>query len=439
MKKSLYCIGIGGIGISSLAQYYRILGWRVSGSDSVASEMVYELLRFGINVRIGHSARMIDSPDLVVYSAAVSHDDVELKMARRRGIKTLSYAEALGELTKNYYTIAVSGSHGKSTTTAFISLILIKAGLDPTVIIGTKLKEFGGKNFRFGKSRYLVIEADEWNRSFYNYYPDLIVLTNIDKEHLDTYKTAGGVVRGFAEYLENLKVGGYLVGNGQDKNIVKISKKSGGTVILYNQQKIAKHTLWLPGAHNQWNAEAAWTAFRVVANNANISQNNAKKIAEKVFKNYHGAWRRFEKLTTYNPQLKTSEIYSDYAHHPTEIKATLAAFREKFPKKRIVCVFQPHQQDRLNRLFKEFMTAFDEADLTVLLPVYLVKGREYRQGKTSLDLVKVIHRKDVLHAQTFNDALKIVRPEFMKNSVVIFTGAGDMDSWVRKYLTSGKL
>jgi UDP-N-acetylmuramate--alanine ligase len=338
----------------------------------------------------------------------------------------MTYAEALGEITKDYYTIAISGSHGKSTTTALISLILVKAGFDPTVIIGTKLKEFGNMNFRLGKSPYLVIEADEWNRSFHNYYPDIIVLTNIDKEHLDTYGMYAGVVKGFAEYLENLKVGGFIVGNGRDKNIVKIVKQSRGKVILYNREKIARHNLWLSGEHNQWNAEAAWQAAKILG--------VKKFFAEKVFKNYHGAWRRFEELNVKSKMLK-GKIYTDYAHHPTEIKATLQALREKYPKKKIICVFQPHQQDRLHRLFKEFTTAFDAADTTLILPVYLVEGREYQSGKTARDLVRAIGSERVKFLKDFPVAMRNLQSrKAFSSSVVVFMGAGSIDREARKYL-----
>src|SRR3989344_4191326 len=366
-SKVVHFIGVGGIGVSALARYFLSQGWQVSGSDLVRSDIVDELARAGAAIFVGHRPTNVPKDvSLVIYSPAVKRNNPELKIARTLGAKIQSYPQALGEFTKKYFTIAVSGSHGKSTTTALIGLILIKAGLDPTIIIGTKLKEFGastnsesGTNFRMGKSKYLVIEADEWNRSFHNYFPKVVVLTNIDKEHLDTYKNFGGVVAGFKRYLKNLARNGTLVANAGDLNIKKIAsamRKKETKVVFYNKNRFQKHPLQIPGAHNQVNAEAAWQTFGVIAKNANLKQNNAnlRKIANEVFRNYTGAWRRLELLAV-NSQKSgiKSLIYSDYAHHPTEIKATLQALREKYPKERIACVFEPHQQDRLTRLFKD--------------------------------------------------------------------------------------
>ena len=180
----IHLIGIGGIGVSALAQYYLSKGHDVSGSDLVASEITEMLEKKGVKIR-PQGALSDDGVDLVVHSPAVKHDNPEYKKAKELGVKAQSYPEALGELTKEFYTIAVAGAHGKSTTTAMIALVLIKAGLDPTVIVGTKLKEFGGSNFRSGKSKFLVIEACEYDASFLSYEPKIIVITNIDKEHLD--------------------------------------------------------------------------------------------------------------------------------------------------------------------------------------------------------------------------------------------------------------
>ncbi|MEK7609180.1 MAG: Mur ligase domain-containing protein [Patescibacteria group bacterium] len=420
-------IGIGGIGVSALAQYYLADGWRVSGSDAVRSEITDDLKKRGARIFIGQRAANIPpagGPDLVVYSAAIKSDHPELVEAKKKGIKTLLYSQAVGELTKKYYTIAVAGSHGKSTTTALIGLILIKAGLDPTIIIGTKLKELGSTNFRLGKSRYLVLEADEYARSFHNYFPKISVLTNIDREHLDVYKNLSGVLAGFRKYLKN--VSEYIVANSEDRNVKKVLNPKSDTlnpkVVWYGE---GKHQLAIPGTHNQFNAEAAWQAVKLLG---------VKKIvADKVFRSYHGAWRRMEKLKKGSKfHVLGCVIYSDYAHHPTEIKATLQALREKYPKRKLVCVFQPHQQDRLNRLFKEFTTAFKNADKTIIYPLYKVKGRD-SSGKTSADLVKAINRPAVFYADNFKEVLKLIRPDMGSGSVIVFMSAGDLDGKVRKH------
>ena len=182
----------------------------------------------------------------------------------------------------------------------------------------------------------------------------------------------------------------------------------------------------IPGTHNQFNAEAAWQAVKLLG---------VKKIvADKVFRSYHGAWRRMEKLKKGSKfHVLGCVIYSDYAHHPTEIKATLQALREKYPKRKLVCVFQPHQQDRLNRLFKEFTTAFDAADKAVLYPLYKVKGRD-STGKTSIDLVRKINKETVLYADNFKKVLELIGPEIKTGSIIVFMSAGDLDDKVRRYL-----
>lgn len=426
MPRNVHFVGIGGIGLSALARYYRASGARVSGSDSARSEITDDLRREGVPVAIGHRAGNVKQPELIIYSAAVQNNNPELKEARRKHIPMETYAEALGKLTKKYFTIAVAGSHGKSTTTALIGLILTEAGLDPTVIVGTKLREFGGSNFRAGKSQYLVIEADEWNRSFHHYYPQIAVITNIDREHLDTYKTYSGVKAGFAKFLKNLPPDGVAVINYRNIGARKIAERFRGKVIFYNKKSFPRHSLWIPGAYNQTNAEAAWQ----VAKYLKIK----KSVAEAVFRSYRGAWRRLEQLATNNLQLTTKAIiYSDYAHHPTEIKATLAALREKYPKKKIIAVFQPHLADRLNSLFKEFASAFRDADKVIIVPVYKVAGRHTKRSKNSLDLARAIVKPPAFYAKDFAAAKKMLCDDFHSRSIIVAMSAGDLDAEVRKW------
>lgn len=437
-SQKVYFIGIGGIGVSSLAQYYLAQGWQVSGSDAVRSEITDDLKKKGVKIFIGQKAKNIKSPDLVIYSAAIRPENPEFSEAKAKGYPLQSYAQAVGELTKKYFTVAVCGSHGKSTTTALIGLILKEAGLDPTIIIGTKLSELStregrsfssGNNFRMGGSKYLVLEADEYARSFHNYFPKITIVTNIDKEHLDIYKNLNGVVAGFKRFFKNISKDGYLVANEGDINIKKTLNPRPKTlvakIIWYGK---GKHKLSIPGIHNQFNAEAAWQVVKLLG--------VRKSIADKVFRSYQGAWRRMEKLNIKNKISKIrSIIYTDYAHHPTEIKATLQALKEKHPQKKIVCVFQPHQQDRLNRLFKEFTTAFNLADKTILYPLYKVKGRD-SNGKTSADLVKAINNPDVFYADDFKKVLKLIQPDLKSDNVIVFMSAGDLDAKARKHFTA---
>ena len=437
--KRAHFIGIGGIGISALARCFLSRGWEVRGSDIEEFPTVKDLKNDGIKITTGvNLANIKKGLDLVVYSAVWANHP-ELKRAKALGIETRNYAEALGELTKDYFTIAVSGSHGKSTTTSMLSMILVKAGLDPTVIVGTKLKEFGGSNFRAGKSKYLVIEADEWNKSFLNYWPQAVILTNIDKEHLDTYGTEASVVKTFSEYVSHLPQNGILIANWQDKNSRKVALGSGRKIIFYNKSRISARYLRVPGAHNRLNAEAAWQAAKTLG--------VKKVVADSALASYRGAWRRLELIQNSKFKNQNLCVYSDYAHHPTEIKATLQALREKHPNQKIVCVFQPHQADRLTRLFPEFTKAFDGADEIVLLPIYKPKGRESRRfkfgrpittsallknEKTSFDLHKVLKKRtSVEYCGSFSALSKYFNAD-QKNSVFVFMSAGDLDSWLRR-------
>ena len=439
--KKVHFIGIGGIGMSALAQYYLAKGWQVSGSDLAESEMTEKLKKAGIEISLGHRAlNLLEKVDRVIYSAAVGEDNAEMEQARVLGCEIISYAQALGELTRQYITLAVSGAHGKSTTTALLSLMLIKAELDPTVIIGTRLKEFEGNNFRLGRSRYLVIEADEYNKSFLNFYPTIAVVTNIDKEHLDTYGDLQGVIAAFAQYFKNIPSLGTLIVNGKDKNTeAAVGEWRGGGLSDVGCQMMRyglKKNNWkmkIPGEFNQLNAEAAWQAAKILG--------VAKPTAQKAVAGYSGSWRRMEELTPKRAALRQVQglrFFSDYAHHPTEIKATTMALKEKFPGKKLTVIFQPHQLKRLNNLFDDFVTAFDQCDRLILLPAYQVAGRETGGQKTAKDLFITIKQRNqknnCFYLQNFSRTIKLIKQ--FPNSVVVFMGAGDIDNEVRNYFKS---
>lgn len=413
----VHFIGVGGIGISALAQYYRASGYEVTGSDAADSALIDDLRRVGIKIFIGHASGNVTGAEKVIYSAAVPEDNPERAAARRLSIPELSYAEALGDLVAKNFTIAVSGSHGKSTTTSMVALILLAADFDPTVIVGTKLEEFAGKNFRKGKGKFLVIEADEWNRSFHSYHPNIAVVTNVDDDHLDTYKNLRGVIAGFNKFLRQVSPQGAIIANYGDKNVRKAVRGVRARIIWYNRESIPRRKLKVPGLHNQLNAEAAAKAARALGIKSSV--------IEKALGNFRGVWRRLEEIS--------KDVYTDYAHHPTEIRATLQALREKYPRRKIVAVFQPHQPDRLNRLFKDFTRAFDAAYRSIILPIYAVKGRNYGRGKTSKDLAVAIRRSNVSYAANFKHAMKIVTPLFREKAVAVFMSAGDLDNEVRRY------
>jgi UDP-N-acetylmuramate--alanine ligase len=419
--QKIHFVGIGGIGVSALAGYYLKKGIEVSGSDVSQSPITEKLKKEGAKIFVGHKAsNLMAGVEFVVHTAAAAKDNPELKEARKKKIKVQSYAEALGDLTEKMYTIAVSGMHGKSTTTAMIGLVLEKAGLDPTVIVGTKVKEWGGNNFRIGQGKYLVIEADEFNASFLNYRPRVIVLTNIEEEHLDFY--TGGIkqiVKTFSDYVGHLGGEGILVANTLNEEVLKIAKKEKmAKVVLYDSSEKNGLSLKLPGTHNLSNASAALAVAEILG----VSD----KIAKEALNEFNGTWRRME----YKGLVNGAKIYDDYGHHPTEIKATLLGARELVKKgHQLWCVFQPHQYQRTYKLFEQFVGAFADADRTIILPIYSVAGREKESIKkmvSSEKLVKEINSEEVIYFDSFSKAEKYLKKNLKKGDVCLIMGAGDI-------------
>ena len=466
----IHFIGIGGIGVSALAKYYLKKGHEVSGSDLVSSEIIEDLKKEGAKIFIGHRKENLSSNvDLVIYSPAVSKSNSELKEALKRKINVLSYPEALGKLTKEYFTIAVCGTHGKSTTTAMIGLILSKAKLDPTVIIGTKLREFKnstpstssgsilsnaeGSNCRVGKSNYLVIEADEHFASFLNYWPKIIVLTTLEPDHLDYYKTFRNYKNAFLKFIlhlstppkfrqENLPKDSILILNKDDKNIRLLYQKIKRKKIKFkiqtyslkeNEANEIKKILKIPGEFNVSNALSALKVARFLK--------IPDKISFKALSQYRGAWRRFEEknLKIKNYKIK---VIIDYGHHPTEIRETLKAAREKFAKKRIWCIFQPHQYQRTYYLWKDFIKVFKSVpvDKLIITDIYGVAGREKKEIQKKVSAQKLVfetNKENVIYIP--KDKVNNFLIENLNNfEVVIFMGAGDIYNVAIDFLKENK-
>ncbi len=427
----IHFIGVGGIGISALAQYFLSKGYKVSGSDLASSEITEKLKKLGAKIFIGKnsSKNLTKDTGLVIFSPAVQPDNPELKQALKLKIKTLSYPQALGELTQQHFTIAVSGTHGKSTTTAMLALILMKAGLNPTVILGTKLKEFNDSNFRAG-GEILLIEADEHFASFLNYWPKIIVLTNIAADHLDYYKTLGNIVKTFKKYVGHLPQDGVLVANKDDVNVSKIKRgKTAGFSIKQPEAKRIKKTLKVPGEHNVYDALAALAASRVLK--------IPDKISFAALSQYKGAWRRFEIVRT-----KPYVLISDYGHNPTKAMATLKAAREKYPRKKIWCVYQPHQYQRTYYLFNDFVKTFRMAptDQIIITDIYDVAGREEKSTSQKVDsqkLVKAVDKDSVIYLPK-DKIVSYLEKSVKSGDVVIIMGAGDIYNLVSD-LTEGKI
>lgn len=442
----VHFIGIGGIGMSGLARYFLAHKWAVSGSDAVKSPLTDELAKEGVRVKIGHKKGNIPArAHLVIYNRAILPGNPELAAARRKQAVVLPYSKTLGRITEDYQTIAITGSHGKSTTTALAGLALVRAGLDPTILVGTKLADLDGKNVRIGHGPYLVLEADDFHAAFLDYSPAIAVVTNIDREHMDFYKTFANAKRAFLKFLARTRRGGTLILNRDDAPlyslrapVARLAKKRGLNVVWFsvrggtaNARRSRKIRTIIPiaGVHNVSNAMAVLELGRT------LKIPETKTLA--AIGSYKGAWRRME----LKGRIKDTKVpvYDDYAHHPTEIRATLAAFREKFPRSPLICVFQPHQAKRLELLFKDFTAAFDTADVVFILPLYKVLGRDEKFPHDSAALVKALaarapekpvfylrRPKDVRRAVT--NVLRDVPLEkrFARSPVVVMMGAGDI-------------
>lgn len=436
-KKHIHFIGIGGIGTSAIAHIMKKRGFTVSGSDMEASEITTALKKVGIKVSIGHDAKNVTKDvELVVYSPAIPKDNPELLQAEKLGIKTITYPQALGELSKEYFTIAVSGAHGKSTTTAMTALLLKNAGLDPTVVIGTKIREFGNQNFRVGKSKYLVVEACEYKRSFLNIHPDILVITNIEADHLDYYKDLKDYKSAFTQMSEKLKKGGIVVINSDDKNSVDATKKAKRITLsektktsdfffdrknntLHGKNATIKITPKVVGAFNKLNSSMA----AIVGDTLKISS----KEIESSIKKFKGSWRRLEE----KPFIGKTRIIDDYGHHPTEITMTLAAIREENPHAKILCVFQPHQHNRTIELLKGFANSFHDVDEVIVPDIYKVRDKAEDIAKISAKILadeinKACKKQKASDGGGLQKTAKFILKNHAKYDIIVTMGAGDI-------------
>lgn len=368
--KNICFIGIGGIGISALAKMALSRGIKVLGVNDEEGKTIDSLKELGVSIIFQKDYKEIPKVDLYVYSDAWIYRGPDIiEDAKKTSKPVLSYFEALGQFAKDYKVIAIAGTHGKTTTTAMVAEILVEAGLDPTVVVGSFVEKFNS-NFRKGNSEYLVVEADEYNRHFLNFQPFITVVTNIEADHLDCYKDLADIQKAFHKLLS------------QSKN-----KITGYAQYL---EKVPK--LSVPGLHNRMNAAAALA----VADILNIKT----EVAQRSLTKFSGTWRRLEKKG------KTKEgtiVYDDYAHHPTEIKASLQALRELYPKesKKITVLFQPHLYSRTKALFNDFAKSFEEADQVLLLPIYF--AREAKDESVSSEKLAKAISLEGKNAQAFLD------------------------------------
>lgn len=444
VRKNIHCIGIGGIGISAIAKFLVAQGKIVTGSDAFASNITHELEGRGINVSIGHAVENLPADiDLVVFTEAAQPDNVERAEAQRRGIPQLGHFEFLGELSRGFRTICVTGTNGKSTTTAMTGLIFEAANLDPTVFVGSLVPGWKDGNLRIGKSDILIIEGDEYKKKMLQLHPETTLITNVEADHLDVYKDLAdieasfhklamqtsktvvgnvfeqprGIYRGEGAAIEKY-FGTEFIGKPKMPFFWRPSRRS--RTIADGRQSLDGVELQIPGEFNMMNALGA----RAIAREYGIDD----AITHQALQDFKGIWRRFEQVG----QLNGALVISDYGHHPTAIKGTLAAAKEFYPGRRIVLLFEPHQHSRTKELFNDFVTSFDQADVAIISEIYHVEGRLASEGDvSSLDIVKAIASPKVSYVSDLTAAESELRKIVKSGDVVIVMGAGDVDRVAR--------
>ncbi len=416
--KKVHFIGIGGIGMSGLARLLLGEGKEVSGSDKTASAITEALEIEGVKfygVQSKDNFDYSDSgalPDLVVYTEAMAKDHEELQQARALNIKTINYFDALGMIANEYYLIAVAGSHGKTTTTAMLIDIFEEAGLDPSAIVGS-LRSKTKSNYRRGKSKYFIVEACEYKRDFLSLQPDILVITNLEHEHVDYYKNLKEVQLAFRELALKVPMEGFVIANIGDKNLDPVLTGLEATVVDYSKNFNPLRTLTVPGMHNQMNAAGAVAASLQVGINL--------ETVERALENFAGTWRRFE----FKGEVNGAKIYDDYGHHPTEIRATIQGARELYSSKKITLVFEPHTYSRTNELFVDFASALSLADRVILLPIYAAREQN-SSGVTHTKLAEAVNaispRAEAVG--DFQTAINSIKLSLSESDLVLVMGAG---------------
>ena len=441
-KSHIYLVGIGGIGLSAIARVLLARGHRVSGSDMRASAITDALVREGITVYIGHDAgHLPPDADLVIVSSAVPADNPEVVAAQQRGIPVVKRAEVLGAMMTGQAGIAVAGTHGKTTITALIALTLMRTGRDPTFIVGGVLQDLG-TNARAGKGPYFVIEADEYDHTFLGLRPQIAVVTNIEMDHPDCYPNLESMVEAFRRFLALVPPDGCVVGCGDDQRVRWLlgelrrgrrityglgagvdwratdirANPAGGSDFLVRH---AGHdfgrfsiSIQLPGVHNVQNA----LAVLAVAHHLGLDQEAVREtLAE-----FQGTGRRFE----YKGTVAGVMVIDDYAHHPTQIRATLAAARARFPRSAIWAVFQPHTYSRTKALLDEYAVSFGDADHVIVTAIYAAREHD-TLGVSAADLVARMSHPDARLIADLGAATDYLAGHVRPGDVVITLGAGD--------------
>jgi len=434
----IHLIGIGGYGMSALAKLLLELGYTVSGSDLTPSDITRHLSEMGAEISIGHSVKNVEGRDVIVYSTAIPEENDELKVGREKG-NALHRSELLAQFLNSNTGIAITGAHGKTTTTTMLALIMEEGGLDPTALIGGEVQDFSG-TARLGRSKYVVAEADESDQSFSRYRPWYSVITNIEPDHLEHYNGSfDELLEGYAQFLANIRLEGFLVIPAKDQWIGKILPRAecryvnfginegdyraedvvlrplGSEFNLYQgNNKLGCLTLGVPGKHNILNALAA----TAVALELGVDFGSVQ-TALAVFK---GAKRRFQFLTR-----KPFIVVDDYAHHPTEVRATLEAARI-IGTGRLIAIFQPHRYTRTKYFMEDFAQSFKHADIVLLDNIYAASEQSIPgvSSQVLAEKVSAVHNGQIAQLNGFQAIVQWIQDNWQEGDIIVTMGAGDI-------------
>jgi UDP-N-acetylmuramate--alanine ligase len=442
----IHFVGIGGIGMSGIAEILLNLGYKISGSDLKSSAVTQRLATLGAITFEGHTAEHISGAEVIVTSSAISPDNPEVAEARKQHIPVIQRAEMLAELMRLKYGIAIGGMHGKTTTTSMVAAVLAAGGLDPTVVVGGRVDAMGS-NARLGKSQYLVAEADESDRSFLKLSPILSIVTNIDREHMDCYRHMRDVRQTFLEFMDRVPFYGMIVACNDDpilrkllpqvqRRVVTYGTRRGSDFLIrpgaieqqpgehrplshfkvsYRSNPLADFVLHVPGTHNILNATAAIAA--------GIGLDIPVETIRGALENFRGVDRRFQ----LKGKVADISVIDDYGHHPTEIRATLAAAKQ-CGFRRIHVIFQPHRYTRTKELMEEFTTAFQDADSLRILDIYAASEQpiEGITGEALAARIQEVSGQNVRYGTSFAEVAEVVSSEAEAGDMILTLGAGSV-------------
>ena len=444
--KKIHFVGIGGAGMIGIARVLIKKGYKISGSDVVDSNDLKKLREDGAKVYIGHNKDNIKDANLLVVSSAINQNNPELVQAKKKSITTIPRAEMLASIMIGYESIAVAGSHGKTTTTSMIAKIISKAELSPTYVVGGKVLSTD-ENSDLGEGKYIVVEADESDGTFTHLQPDVAVLTNIDDDHLVHYNNIfDNLLDSFVMFSDNVPFYGYLVINGDDINIKKISKKISRAQVKFGQSKgcdyqitkissskgkqsfeiidrknskVHKFKINLPGKHNVFNATAAIAV--------SIEEGIPLRAIKSGIQEFSGVGRRYEKHDLVINE-RNITLIDDYGHHPLEIESNINAYKEEYPNKKVCMIFQPHRFTRTAQLFNDFVRVLSKTDLLILLDIYSASEKPIRgiHSRAISETIKQDGHKNVTYLQSHDDVNDLIMDKIEDFDILVTQGAGSV-------------